>query len=236
MMAIPLNELVITAKKGCITHPDDVEDIVNHFVNNTLENLDSATSIDCKGCFEVLLPSVSLSNRRLGELNYLDLICLIDNLSGNDYFIGERKEFSFYFRLFQIDLLKTMLIAAKDCHKIQMFLSLSVKSFYDYLERRRNDHMAAARYSELVHKTRQYSRYEISATTSIAEFLKHIASAKDVVWKPWKETLSEYEEHLLQGNEILRDFLVASFRVGYAERCKLTNIIEKYSDNADFTP
>lgn len=231
-MSVKLKELVDMAANGCISEPKEVAEIINRFVGLTLDEqlISSDFNRKCvEEVFEDLLPSVGVSNERMRELSYLDMVVLIDNLFDSDYFDGDR-DYSFTFSLFMIDLLREILLSAVDCPSIQLFLSVNVTAFFDDLKSRHNNGMVAQVYENLVSNAYMYLEYEIKETTSISDLLKKIGDVKDVHWKPWNKKIMEYEKTVLQCFGILRVLLVVSFKLGFPERSNLDTIIETYKN------
>ena len=230
-MSIKLEELINTSMKGCISNQKEIGEIVNQFVATTLSEMDNCSTNDYKKGYEDLLPSVGCSNERIGELNYLDMIALIENMYDTRYFDDydqEDGDFPLAFRCFQIACLNIMLRDAVSLPQVQMFLSLNVKAYYEYLESFYKDRLALIVYRRLKYNSQAYLKFNPDETTSIGDLTKKISEALDTPWKPWKMSISRYEKNMARCHEILRDLLVVSFKIIFQEQLNIKNIMKKY--------
>lgn len=233
MNSTKLKEITNTAKRGYISNPKEVEKIVNQFVNLTLDEIDNNSASNYKDLFGALPPSVGLSYEHLGVLTYLDLITLIGSIPHNDFFAGEDDDTAFNFRLFQIEMLKKMLMASKGSFQTQAFLSLNVKAFYDYLESRNSNKRMSEAYSNLAYQTKSYLQEEFNEAATIKELIQKVSASKEACWYPWRKKITQYQQHTLQGFNILELILIRSFKIGFKEHCNVDDIYDKYSNEED---
>lgn len=229
MKSTKLQEIVDVAKKGYISDQKEVEKIVNQFIDLTLDEIDNNSTKDYKACFGALPLSVGLSSEHLGKLKYIDLINLIDNIPHSEFFRIDSDDDIFTFQLFQIDILRKFLMATKGSLETDAFLSLNVKSFYDYLESRHHNKHTAEAYSNLAYQVKSYLQEEFSEAATISELIQKVSTSKDACWKPWIKKIQQHQKHTLDGFNILKLLLIRSIQIGFKERSNLDDIIDKYS-------
>jgi len=228
-----LKEIVACAYSGCISEPEAVAGIVNRFVNLTFDEICQSSNMKYAECFEILTLSVDFPTEKLWKLNYTDIVSLTDNLLNIGYEGGIGENDSKVLRIFQIEYLKKILVEATLSVPIQMFLYLSVKAFYDYLETRHHNKLAEGAYKILVEKMKGTFDYEMDDKTTIYALLKVLTTNQNASWKPWRRNIENYEVSIWNSNDVVREVLIRSFQIGFRERCYVEDVIDKHMEEEE---
>lgn len=186
-----LKDIVACARDGCISEPGRVAEIVNSFVNSNFAQMCYRANMSCEECFGDVIASVKLQEEVLGKLNYIEMVTLMDNVH------------------YRVDYLKRIFMEATLSVPIQMFLYLSVKAFYDYLESRHYNKLAEAAYKTLVRNAKESFQYEINEKTTIYALLKVLASVRS-------------------SDDMVEAVLIGSFQIGFRERCYVEDVINNH--------
>ncbi len=186
-----LKDIVVCAQNGCISEPKRVAEIVNSFVNSNFAQMCYRAYMSCEECFGDVTAAVKLPEDVLEKLNYIEMITLMDNVH------------------YRVDYLKRIFMEATLSIPIQMFLYLSVKAFYDYLESRHYNKLAVDSYKTLVRNAKERFRYEINEKTTIYALVKVLASARS-------------------SEDVVQSVLIGSFQIGFRERFHIEDVINNY--------
>lgn len=219
-MSTTLDKILMLSHKGYIDEPKTVRKTVQTLMNLTVKELQKSVNFNFLDFYEVLMEAHNIQPEQLYRMRYTELACLIDECYGLDYF----EDYKYTFNLFSCRMLYTILQSASQSDiRIKRFLSLSVESFYEYLEGIRNNRFVATEYLRFKEYLSGHYGYQIEDSTTIADVL--VMSNNKIT--QYRTEGNEYNKQGCDAHRVMTALLIDSFKLAYKEQFDYRDVLSK---------
>ena len=229
-----LENAVRSSMKGYIDDPDDIEEILSGLIKITVDELSSPK---CKPSLEILkylMTDYGSTDEQLKNVTYAEMLCLIDGVLHSPYYPetddAERQKLSAFFLAHYRFLLAS---AEKTNTAVQLFVSISVRGYFDYLVKRTDGSKSAAinRFRLFKHCVRYHMNFTLTETTTIKSLLEESTRYQQRPWNPCSP-IKSFEQGIVDSYQDIYVFLIEHFKEAFPECFDLDKIRKKYSMKA----
>ena len=221
-MGSRLKDATYNSSKGYIDRKSDIQEIMGHINDLTLDELKSHCKKSYLTTFEIGLEMQDISTSYLNSMRYTDMLCVLNEIKINyQKMNGNEDEKSRMFFVYTIaDALNT---ASSTCSWVNLFFSISVKAYLEFLAEKTGSTGHTVDFSDLNKLVMKTLEFELTDSTTIGTLIKETHKA---VNKPWNilSYIQEYEENMHTAHRILDMLLVNSMETAYPMRFRLNEI------------
>lgn len=222
-----------------MSEPTRVKRVVQGFTEMTLHDFRTMQLKDRR--FADFFSSVIIETENLSEkaehMKYTDIICLIENMTGNEAYGGDMNGDPYTgdeLQLFHYKSIQNLLLDVfTRCIPIRLFLALPVKAFYKCLWDISGRNILAIEYRSVRKLYTKLGGKEREDEITIKDVLDQCAA---IYRKPWSipfNSLERYKEDMLYAYNLTGKLLVKSFKEAFPEKFCVEEVRSKYSDSPE---
>lgn len=240
-----LKEIMNFAGNAYCTDASNIESVVNEFVNAPMGAVFECVSSDLKHPFNALTGLHGLDDSLLDELNYIEILCLIDDLDNvmepwcsPEGTSCNAEEFKRYI----ISVLKTVLVKASERNiMVRKVLGIGTKSLFEYLESRHRDLAVQEVFRNICQNERRIYDAELAKgrlpgvpvlatekrVKTLFDLLRDTTEICRSRWRSW-EKIKDYEWLILTACSMDQEVLLMGFAEAYRERMNIDDLLNTY--------
>lgn len=219
-----------------ISEPAEVECIVRRFMAMQLHEIKQYQTADAPtaSCFtESIIAIENLDTDRTQYMDFMDIFCLIEHISENPDYEYTRDDGSTrssqLFKIFHYRMLMRYLRNAYDRSiPVKLFLALTVKSFYAFLESVSCSKEINDEYDCVKGCIRSVMKNFDEDTSTIKQVLDAVSDTLQKAWLPTAMQITSYQCMIMKAHALLGRLLVGSFKMAFRHRFNVEYVKEKY--------
>lgn len=225
-MSKRIDELMRISDKGFVDEYDDIKVILNNFLNYTMSELNNALpeSCDLYGFAENVaqkLGGIKLNDREsIENLRLSDLLCIMK------YFEDTFSD-STGILLSYMKNLRNNIFCLKNLPWATLFMSISVKSLMDFLDKECGAYQYSAIYRSMCGMSKECSQFELSEYTTLKQLLDGMGSALFASWNPCYDK-DLYFETIESACLIIKFIFINGIAAWCYDKSAVLEFLEKY--------
>lgn len=206
-----------------MSDPARAERTIRRFLNITLREMEQVqTQNYTKYITDKLVLTEGLSQKKIQNMTYIELACLIHNMGGKPQYDG----YNYDSRARQLTYYQFVASILKDGKQrsisVRLFMALPLKAFYDCLERISCVDDLSKEFADI----RSQCRYQDGYT--IGDFLEEKLKTLYKTWRP-VIPLSTYEHTIKTALKDIGRLLIDSLYMAFPQQFQAAEICRKYS-------
>lgn len=230
-MSERIDEIMPISGKGCIDDYDNIAEILEHFLNYTMKELNSALPQSRK-LYDFAIDAA----RKLGNIEFVsktsieklrlsDLLCIMEYFERTRDDPGE-------ILLSHMKELRNHIVCLKDLPWATLFMEISVKSLTDYF----NKESGANKYSSLYHNicslSRECAEFEVTGTTTLRQLFDGTADALYASWNPGCDK-DEYLDKIENSCLLIKCIFINGIAAWHYDKFNFIGFLEKHDTESE---
>lgn len=230
-MSERIDELMRISDRGFVDEYDDIKVILNNFLNHTMSELKNALpeSCDLYGFADnvaLKLGGIKLNDREsLEKLRLSDLLCIMKYFE--DTFSDSTGVLLSYMKN-----LRNNIFCLKNLPWATLFMSISVKSLMDFLDKECGAYQYSAIYRSMCGVSKECSQFELSEYTTLKQLLEGTGSALFASWNPGYDK-ELYFDTIESACLIIKFIFINGIAAWCYNKSEFLEFLEKYETEFD---
>lgn len=230
-MSKRIDELMRISDRGFVDEYDDIKVILNNFLNYSMEELSNALPEGCDlyGFADNAAQKfggIKFNDREsLEKLHLSDLLCIMK------YFEDTFND-STGVLLSYLKNLRNNIFCLKNLPWAKLFLSISVKSLMDFLDKECGAYQYSAIYRSMCGVSKECSQFELSENTTLKQLLDGTGSALFASWNPCYDK-ELYFETIESACLIIKFIFINGTAAWCYDKSEFLEFLEKYETEFD---
>ncbi|MDE6592390.1 MAG: hypothetical protein K2K57_04920 [Oscillospiraceae bacterium] len=225
-MSERIYEMIPISSKGYIDDYDNIDEILKHFLNYTMEELNSALPQNCK-LYDFTIDVA----RKLGNIEFVsqtsieslrlsDLLCIMEHFERSCSDPGE-------VLMSYMKNLQNNIVCLKDLPWATLFMSISVKSLMDYFNKESGANKYSSLYLNICSLSKECAGFEVTDTTTLRQLFDGTADALYASWNPGCDK-DEYFDKIENSCLIIKCIFINGIAAWHYDKINFMEFLEKH--------
>ena len=222
-----------------ISDPAQVESIVRRFMAMPLHEIKQHQTVaapTAKCLTETIIMTEYLDEDKAQNMDFMDIFCLIEHISDNpDYAYIRDDKSTCTSQMIKILHYRLLMVYLRNAYAssipVKLFLTLTVKSFYEFLGSVSCTKEINDEYDFVKDCIRSVMKDFDEDTSTIKQVLDALSNTLQKAWSPTAMQITSYESMILEASALIGRFLIGSFKIAFKNRFNAKSVIEKYESD-----
>lgn len=230
-MSERIDEIMPISDKGYIDDYDNIAEILKHFLNYTMEELNSALPQSCK-LYDFAIDIA----RKLGNIEFVsqtsieslrlsDLLCIMEYFKRTCSDPGE-------VLISYMKNLRNNIVCLKDLPWATLFMGISVKLLMDYFNKESGTNKYSSLYLSICSLSRECAGFKVADTTTIRQLFDGTADALYASWNPGCDK-DEYLDKIENSCLLIKCVFINGIAAWYYDKFNFIGFLEKHDTESE---
>lgn len=213
-----IKQIMRETEDGSIVSKEAAKKLINYFVEMHFRDLNIYADINENDTVDALLDENQISQKALPNVTYIQFVAMLDqsHIEDDGSRMNGMERQPYYYAVLNL-LCSQLRMAARKDYKLQLFMNLSVHTFFQYLESLHHNKAVLACENELA------QLIKIDRKVSIATILQQAQDMQQKRVFPFSD-FTQLCQETLKAYKIISILLIDSFRNAYPERFHIEDI------------
>ncbi|MDE6593928.1 MAG: hypothetical protein K2K57_12830 [Oscillospiraceae bacterium] len=225
-MSERIDEIMPISGKSYIDDYDNIAEILKHFLNYTMEELNSALPQSCK-LYDFAIDIA----RKLGYMEFVsrtsiegfrlsDLLCIMKYYERTFSDPGE-------ILMSYMKDLRNNIVCLKDLPWAMLFMEISVKSLMDYFNKESGTNKYSSLYLNICSLSKECAGFEVTDTTTLRQLFDGTAGALYASWNPGCDK-DEYLDKIENSCLLIKCIFINGIAAWHYDKFNFIGFLEKH--------